>query len=60
MLIYDRFEVFDEGKTFKNRRELAPSQPTIVEENSVHLFMVDIGACLSYAFTLSFTQDIVL
>ena len=60
MLVYDRFEVFNKGETFKNRRELAPCQTTIVEKNSVHLLMVDVGACLSYTFTLSLTQDVVL
>ena len=60
MLVDDRFEVFDEGKSFENRRELVASQTTVVEKNSVHMLVIDELTSFCDAVTLSIIEYIVL
>ena len=60
MLVDDRLEVFDKCKTFENCGKLVSRQATIVEENTVHMLVIDKVTGFCDALTQSIAESIVL
>ena len=60
MLVDYRFEVFDFGQAVKDDRHVIPSDATIVEQDAIHTFVVDVLTSFCYSLAMTVRQYVVL